>query len=367
MSDPIFYLNGLAVPAGDVKRWPSLFESVSYDSMFNVPDNYSIELNNTVKTKYDPKYAGSILYGTKVLKLPVSVFDVDLNQTVMRGVIKNVSTTDDIITIECTSQLSALAELDAEIVETGYTPAQIIYKMLTAPKSLGDITPLIDPSYIDMTSYRFAHSHQAQNRCYVDIAVYKGGEDKKKYTDIITELNKIGHMNLYSHYDKIYFWQYVTDNTPSIIISSIISGTYKDTYSQDEEYKIKNSCSIVYKNGASVAYYEAKDMDSIDKYGESIFGIPTDDVDSDASTDFAAIIDNVNGAKWCGDTAISRLKTPALMCEFSVEYKYTPVVKVGDVIGLNFGAFVGLNTPVRILEADYDRGERRINLKCLFV
>jgi len=333
--------------------------------MFNVPDSYQIELNNTRPERYDPKYAGSILYGTKVIGLPVSVFDVDLNQTIMRGVTKNVSTDNGFVTVECTSQLSAIADRDAEIVETSVTPAQAAYKMITAPRSLGTTTPLIDPSYFDMTSYRFAHTHQAQNRCYIDIAVYKGGDDKKKYADIIPELNKIGHMNVYSHYDKIYFWQYTTDNTPSVIIDKYVTNSYRDYYSQDEAYKIKNSCSIVYKNGASVSYYENKDMDSIEEYGEGIFGIPTDEVDSDASTDFSAIITNVNGAKWCGDTGISRLKAPALFCEFAIEYKYMPLVKVGDVIGLNWSPFS--NTPVRILECDYDRRGRRISLICLFV
>jgi hypothetical protein len=368
MSNLIFYLNGYALPAGDVTKWPMLSEEISYDSSFNVPDGGSIEINNTDPRKYDPKYSGSLLYGTKVLKLPVSIYDPDISQTTMRGVIKNVSTEsgNGKMVIEYTSQLSAIAENDCEIITTGKTPADIIYKMLTSPITKGSTTPLIDPSYIDQSSYRFSFGHQKSSRCTANATVYKGGDDSKKYGDLIPEICKIGHMALFSHYDRIYFWQYTDNKTPSIIIDKVNAGSYRDTYSQDEAFKIKNSYSIAYFNGASVAYETGKDDDSIKEYGESIFGVPSDDVGSDSSSDFNVGIDNVIGARWCGQTAISRLYKPAFMCEFEKPYAWNQI-KIGDILGLNFDSFYGYNTPVRVLSVDYDRDGNKIHFKCLFL
>jgi hypothetical protein len=368
MSDLILYIDNYPIPSQDVNKWPVLNESISYDSNFDIPDGATFEINNKNPYAYDPKYSGSLLYGTKVIKLPVSVFDPDLNQTTMRGIIKNVSTDTGSgnLTIECTSQLSALAEKDCQIIETGKTPADILYKMLTAPLSLGSTTPMIDPSYIDQSSYRYCTFYQAANNCLCNITVYKGEEDGKKYSDVIPEINKIGHMNLYSHYDRIYFWQYTSNKTPSIIISTYNVGTYRDYYSQDDVYKIKNSYSIAYFNGLNIAYAVGKDLISIRDYGESIFGIPSDDVGSDTSADFDVGINNLKGAKWCGETAISRLKTPAKICEFEIPYAYN-IIKIGDILGLNFDAFYGLNTPVRILSAEYDKDGNKIKFVCLFL
>ena len=368
MSDLILYINGFQVPAGDVTQWPVLNESISYDSSFNIPDSYSFQLNNTNPNKYDPKYSGSIFNGTQVLKLPVTVFDPDINRTVMRGVIKNISTDSATgkLTIDCTSQLSALSTNSVQIVKTNTTPADIVYGMLTAPITLGSTTPLIDPSYIDSSSYKYAANYQASNKCYCNISVYKGTESDKKYADIIPELNKLGHMLVYSHYDKIYFWQYTSAKTPSIIISSYVAGSYKDYYSTDEQYIVRNSCYVAYYNGTSIAYYTNKDLPSITKYGEQTFGIPSDDVNSNATADFSALISNHTGAKWCGDTGTSRLKAPAFMCEFALSYDYS-FLQVGDIIGLNFDAFSGLNTPVRILSADYDRINYRIRFSAIFL
>lgn len=368
MSDLILYLNNYPLPAEVVTKWPELKEEISYDSQFNIPDGFTVEIDNHDPTRYDPKYPGSLLYGMKVMKIPVSIFDPDMNETIMKGIVKNISTDEGtgIMSIDCTSQLSALAENDVQIVETGITPAEMAYKILTAPVTLGSTTPIIDPSFIDKSSYRFCKNYQQYQRWTGNITIYKGGDNNKKCKDVLPEINKLGHMALFSHYDRIYFWQYTEDYTPSIIISSTIANSYKDYYSEDDAFKIKNSYSIAYFNGATVSTVTGKDMKSINDYGESVFSIPSNDVDSSTSADFTMGLDNVVGAKRLGIAVISRLCKPAFMCEFDLPYSYN-MLKVGDVIGLNFGAFSGLNTPVRITYAEYNRDDNRIKIKTLFL
>lgn len=365
MSNLQLYINNFLISSSDIIKWPSLTEEISYDSNFNIPDKYDIELTNANPHKYDPKYSGSLFYGTKIMKIPVYIYDPDVSAIIMRGIIQNISTDNEKITISCTSQLSAISDNDIEIIETGKTPAEIVYKILTSPITKGSTIPLIDPSYIDHASYRFSSNYQRANKCTANITVYKG-DDGKKIGDIIPELNKIGHMYLYSHYDRIYFWQYTGDQTPSFIVDKIKANSYRDYYCQDEAFKVKNSYNVAYYNGANIARVTGKDDDSIEKYGEFIFGIPSDDIDSDSSADMCVGIDNILGAKWCGKTAIERLYKPSLMAEFEIEYKYK-FLKVGDIIGLNFGVFTGYNTPVRLLTMDYDRDGDVIGIKVLFL
>jgi hypothetical protein len=364
MSDPILYINNYAVPYAHVKKWPSVSESISYDSSLNISDGWSVELDNSDPNDYDPKYSGSLLYGTKIKKISVAIYEPDLLSYTAYGVIDNVSTDNSAVTIDVVSQLSAVAENDVQIVETGMTPADVIYKMLTSPKTLGSTTPLIDPSFIDMSSFRYASNLQMANRCTIDINILKSSSDAKKYGDVIPELLKIGHCYIYTHYDRIYLWQYSTRKNPSILIDSVVAGSYRDYYQTDEAFKIKNSYNIIYKNGAGVSAKIDKDNDSIDDYGESIFGVPSDDVDSTSSTDFNALIDNPTGAKWCGDIALERYGSLAKGCDFALNYKYH-TIKVGDIIGLDFEPFD--ETPVLVLEADYDKTGDKIEFKALFL
>jgi len=366
MSDPILYINNFAIPYGDVKSFPPLKEEINYDSSsINIPDSYSFELDNTAPTKYDPKYSGSLLHDTKIFGLPISRYNTDLGKTDLRGVIKNVSTDNGVLTIEGTSQLSAISENDVQFVKNGVTPADAIYQMFTSPITFGSTVPMIDPSYIDIASFQFASGVQKTGKCTVNINLVKTGDKTKKYKDVLPELSKIGHCALYSHYDRIYLWQYTPNKNPGIIIDSYITGSYHDGYSTDDAFKVRNSFIVAQKSGTGVAYAYGKDLSSIQqKYGESIFGIPTDTVDSTASNDFNILIDNVAGSQWCGNIGLTRFSKPALLCYFDLEYKYNSI-KVGDVVGLNWAPFS--STPVLVLSAEYDKSGNRIKFKCLFL
>jgi hypothetical protein len=366
MNNLTLYLNNVAIPAGKVLRWPEISEEISYDSNINIPDSYIVEIDNSNPLLYDPKYPSSILYGCQILKIPMSIYDSDMGQNIMRGWVKNIQTDSGTarMTVEATSQLSLLATNDVQIVKTGLSPAEILYQMITAPVTIGLPLPLIDPSYIDTSSYQYCASYQRARRITADINILKGGDSSKKFSDIIPELNKIGQMVVYSHFDKIYFWQYDNNKTPTHIISVVEAGSYRDYYSQDAAFKIKNSYSIAYINGANIAYATGKDMTSIQKYGESIFSIPSDRMNSTASADFNVGLDNETGAQNCGQAAMSRLNKPAFMCEFVLPYSYN-YLKIGDILGLNFGIFS--STPVRVLSAAYDLSGNKIKYKTLFL
>jgi hypothetical protein len=365
MSNPILYINNYAIPYEDVDTWPALVEEINFDSSINVPDTREYVLDNSSPGKYDPKYYGSLLYGTKIFGLPVAVYEPDIGCYTSRGVIKNVSTdsSSNKISITVQSQLSALSNVDCQYVNASITPAQAMYNMMTAPITIGSSQKLIDPSYLDYSSFNFASTAQASNKCYVDIGVYKDGDNSKKYSDIFPELLKVAHCFMYSHYDKIYLWQYTGNNKIDYTISDIVAGSYKDSYSLDDAFKLRNSYNIAYFSGSSVVFKAGKDMSSIQKYGESIFGIPSDDVNSSNSSDFNVGINNITGATWCGNLALQRYKKPSLLCNFSVDYGYS-FLKIGDVLGLNFYSFS--NIPVLILSASYQRKEK-IDLKCLFL
>jgi len=163
LTNPILYLNGYAIPYGDVKTWPSVSEEINYDSTINVPDTRDIVLDNTNPATYDPRYSGALFYGTQIFKLPVSIYEPDLNCYTSRGLIQNVSTNSSgkDLTITYQSTLSAISNNDCQYVNTNITPAQALYNMLTAPLTLGTTTPLVDPSLIDRASFNYAATVQA--------------------------------------------------------------------------------------------------------------------------------------------------------------------------------------------------------------
>jgi hypothetical protein len=367
MSNLILYINNYPVDYGDVKSFPALNEEISYESSLNIPDSCQCTLDNSDPSKYDHKIPGSLLFGTKKIGVPVALYDPDIGQFVFRGVTKNITTTSGAnqeIQIDITSQLSALSQNDCEISESGITPANAIYKLLTTPISRGSITPMIDPSFIDQNSFAFAHGVQSANRCTMNINISKDGNNNKKYSDVLPEISKIGHCFIYSHYDRIYLYQYTTKKNPAITISDPVAGSYKDYFKTDESLKMRNSYTVAYMSGSNVAFARGKNDISIKKYGESIFGVPTDEVGSDSSNDFNILIDNVAGAHWCGKTALERFSSPLLGCEFTLEYSYN-FLKVGDIVGLDFDSFS--ETPVLILGITPDKSGNRIDFKCLFL
>ena len=368
MSDPILTINGLPIPYGDIIKFPEISEEINYDSSFAIPDNTSVTLDNSTPSKYDHKVSGSLLYGTQIINLPYTIYEPDLLSYTGRGVIKNVSTqkSNNQITFTLTSQLSALANKDVAYSATGITPAEAIYNMITGPATLGDSTPLIDPSYVDMSSFNFATGVQRLNKCTINIDVAKDGDNNKKYSDVIPELLKCAHCFIYTHYDRIYLYQYTANKNPSIIISDILGGSYHDEFSEDDALKLRNSYTVAYKNGTSISYATGKNDDSIYQYGEIIYGIPTDDdTKSDSSSDMNILIDNSSGAHIAGEIALTRFSKPILTCTFDTDYFTYYFLKIGDIIGLNFDSFS--NTPILLFSADYSKSNNKITFKGLFL
>jgi hypothetical protein len=365
------YIDDIKIPSEKIIKYPEFSEIISFDSSLMIPDSAECELDNS-DNNFNPVVPGSILFGHgkySTIRLYDSVVDSDI----FKGIISNIVVTKSTVTIEMTSDLSDAADTSCIYSATGITPAQAIYEILTKPPILAEITSysipypikatagIIEPSMINKPSFDSASQYQLSHKCTVNISAVDSGSDNNnvKVSDMIEQLCKLGHCSIYTYANVIYLYQW-KENTGTINIqitsADILAGTLTWQYATDEAYNIRNQYRIAYAQVDSISFAQDKDDYSIGLYRLHRFCIPEDDVNSSGSEDYNVILDNYAGAKWCGDTGMTRFSTPTILMSFTLDYKMY-ALPLGSEITMQIAPYTGWNLVIIERNVNKDSGK----------
>jgi hypothetical protein len=344
-----------------VVEYTFALEGINFDNSFTTMDEISVSLDNIDPDIFDPRYTGSIFYGTAIIGLSIDLFDDEINRYLFSGKIKNftIDESSNQINIDAISNLAEVLGKDCTYSNsTNKTIAECIYEILLT-------SDLITADDIVYAGFQKAINIHAANSAYVNI-VYDE-ESTQEIGTVISELCRLGHCYLYSYQNLIYLWMYEAyagQIGVSLANKDIIAGSYKEYFASDD-LPIKNSYSIAYiSSGTTVSYVTGTDAASIATYGANKFSVPDEDTDETSSSSFNIIFRNLIGATWSGALALSRFKNPLKFCEIDI-YENMDYIHVGSQVDLHITPFYG--EPCLVVEREFQLQEKTIKLKCLFL
>jgi hypothetical protein len=355
MSNLTLYINNSEIESKYIVSHPKE-KIVLNESGRSLPGEFTLSLDNTDKSIFDDRYQGSFFYGTEWYGDLVEYYDNDTGEYIFTGKLIDIEA-DDANGLLNISASSPLADLRDKICiyssTTDTTPAEHIYNILTDEDN-GNI----DPSLIIFADFQNAINIQDANSVYYNIDF--DADKNKKILDVISELADITQSSLYTEKNKIklHFWQpYSGGIGYELPKRFVMPNTYKQNY---DDKDVVNTYSIVYDNAGTRAYATGSDSWSVATYGERVFSVPKDTVDSTDSTAFNIICKNSTGADYLGALAINRYKNRKKL--FSVKYEgalnYIPL---GGQLDLNYDEFV--REPTLITVKEYDREKQQISIQ----
>lgn len=355
MSNLSLYINNSLIPPEDILKYPKEKEKLS-DNNKILPSDIKLTLDNVDKTKYDDRYPGSFFYATDWYGDIVELYDNDLEEFIFKGTLTNLLANDGAgeLDIEASNYLVNLKDKTCIYSNNSdKTPSAIIYELLTDSDN-GNI----DASNIVFSGFQNAINIQDANSVYYNVNF--DAENNKNVMDVINELCRITQCHVYSKKNLIYLYQWTEYNGEigtEIAGRHLVTKTFKQFY---DDSNIYNSYNVAYDNSGTVNYSEDNDATSISTYGERVFKIPDDDVDSTSSSAFNILCRNQTGADYVGDLALNRLKNQKKLFTLTVVDSLN-TLQLGDQIDLNFDNFV--REPGEIIEREYNRDKREIKFK----
>lgn len=356
MSDQI-YIEDILLPAADIVEYPKSTEELMFADAQISPEKWKVTIDNTDKTKYDPRVAGSLFYGATAKGMQIEDYNTDFGRTVFKGTIDDLTIEGDRIILEAMSYIGDLSKIDCNYTNgDDKTPAQCIYEILK-------FIVKVPEENIAYEYFEKAIQVQAAAALFVTIAV--SDASAKKCSDIINELQRISHCCIYSYQNLIYLYQYTSySGQLGDPIDDVAADTYRQSYSVNDPFVIMNSYLIAFDNGGSIDWVEGKVQDSIDKYGEIKFLIPNTNIDSTSSDDFNILIRTKSGAQWSGGMALDRFAYVSQLCSFTEDDKYS-FISLGMQADLWFPPFQG--EPCLVIGREPDIGNRTIQFNFLFL
>lgn len=363
------YINNTALTSSDVIEWPKQSEVMAFEGSNIIPEDIEFTLNN-YDHDYDDRYAASIFYGTSGYGLIVQLWDDDAGRFIFEGKIVQITVDDGSgeTRVEAASYLADLSDTSCQytnytgVAFTQKTPAAAIYEILTNEAG-------IPAASIIYSGFQRAINIQTASSVFVEVLSEDaaGETNNNSCADIINELLRVSHCNLYTQNNMVCLKQWETYagaiGVP-VYSHNLPGGEYQHYYATDGDIPIFNSYVVYYDSSGTATKLTGQDATSVTAYGERRFLVPDADMDSTTSTDYRVLMANATGGAWVGTTAIARYKDMRRMCEFttddSLEYSH-----VGDQLDLRFDPFVG--EPVMVVERNYDNDAGRIEWKCLFL
>lgn len=353
-----YYFDNTKISDEDIAKYPKQLERLSFDNDKIMADNVAIEISNVNRNKYDPRYPGSLLFGTQFYNKVFEIFRGGL--VVFSGIVKNIIVNDsnDRLTIVADS---VFINLQADCVyssDSDKTPAEIIYEIIT------DVAK-VDESFINYNSFLDIDNKQSAAGVYMIVNYSK--EENQSCMNVISEICRIMQMKVISLNGQITAWQweeYAGDIGTEIKDNVHISKTYKEQY--DDETLI-NKTYIAYKNGINVSFVEDEYLQTIldqDKY----FSVPDEKIDTEGASSpyekYKILLKSQAAAQYVSSLALKRYQYLKKIFEMQISGNYE-FLTIGDQVDLTTDNYI--REPARIIEREFDQDNNRIKIKCEFV
>jgi hypothetical protein len=356
------YIDNYPVPTDDIISSIKGDESMGFNGDFTISDEYELQLDNIDRTKYDPNIAGSLFYHGANIESVITQFDTEKNRNILDAIIDNVTSDDSVVTLNLKSRLAGIIDKNCQYSNSSdKTPAQVIYELLT-----GAANGNIDPAYIVYAGFQTAIALQTAHSLFVDVSIIDAGDDSSTSTmtigSAINALLKLSHCHLFTAKNLIFLYQwqpYAGAIGNRILDIDLVSGSYKQSFSQGDPYPIYKSYSVAYDSGGSTLFAKGGDTTTGKK-----FCIPDQSPDSTDSTDLRILIRNATGATWSGAMAMDRFGSLIQLGEFKV-FIDLDYIHVGDQVDLCFDEFS--NEPCLVYDREVDDENGTISLKVIFL
>lgn len=357
--------NGIEIPQEDIidiSNIPTEQMKFNFSNIIAAKITLTLRLAET----YDDDKADSIFYGQSWYNRELQISDSDSGDVLWLGRVKNISkdTRTQHVMITSTNYVKEIVDADCKTTfgtDGTKTPAEIIYHLLS--EVVG-----IPSEYIRKSSFEDADAIQAANDGY--IAIQYSDNDSTKVSSVIQEILRITNSHIYTINNVIYYYQwqpYTEQLGVHITGSDVISGTYNTEF---DDTQIYNKYNVVRKN-VSNAVYETESTSISDLYeasktlyGNRVFNVPNDKVDSSLASGFRILLHTEDGANYYGETSLERNSYIKKYAYFETNYDKT-YINLAEQIDLSINGMV--REPLMVIEKTIDKAKQTIRFKCDFL
>lgn len=360
------YVNDYLIPENDII---SISDPATEKLKFNfqnlVSATISVDIDNIDIAKYDDEVQGSLLYGDW-FNSNLRLVDTDSELTIWNGRIKNIKKNDlkATLTIESNNYIKEIVDTICEVnlgTLSNSTPSEIIYGIITGVCG-------IPVSAVNVNSFDNAKSLQVANQGYL-IANYSK-EANVNCGSVVNEILRITSSYLYTVDNILYYSQfqlYDGDHYTLVDENKIIAGTLASEYSADNIY---NNYSMVYYSTVSAVAYATPDTtptyitDSIAKYGEKKFLVPSDEVKETTPSAYKLLLKSLVSARYYGNLVRSSSHYAKKIVNLTISDSI-PNVNLNSMIDVNYKHLQ--REPMRIIEKKINQKKKTITIKAEMV